>query len=188
MRALAACLVSLVAIFAPASQSRAAAINIVLSESYPGSGTWNLQLSTPTTSIGELAMLVSDSLVAFTPVDPRVEYQPPVCPLGCGAPVGFTPFDVTFSSPIAFQTTLLGFFAASDPISVPSVLSGDDIFGFTLVDSNFTAIPASDIAITVDFYVPRPGQEPDMPEPEVSASLLIALTGVTAVATRRRVT
>jgi hypothetical protein len=171
------CLIVL-GVFASPSRGRAAALDITVSLHDPA--TWYLEVSSlGGAQVGAIALVVSDSLGAFTQFLPPVG-DPPICVLvvgGCEplppvAPPGFHAFQFVYGAapggfPLLPFSGLIGAFAYAAPGAPVEVLPGDSLFGATAFDTNGAVI--LDVAIHV------------VPEPGVTGLALLALLGVTSL-------
>ena len=173
MRGVALRLLLITAIFAAASSTKAAPIEITVSLQ-PGTTDWYLDLNTllPVTAI---ALVVPDAFESFT------SFLPPP-PIGCGGgdcgplhPLDgdFQLFALDDEVPPGglLGTGLLGRFS-SQVTSGVQVLPADDLYGGTVFGPQFDPYDATLFSIHV------------VPEPSVSGLLLLTLVGATLRLTR----
>ena len=162
-------------VFAAPSLARAASVEIVVSRQGPNA--WNLFVSSlAAPPIGSVALVVSDSLIGFTPspaYDGGISCAPPiggdcyVSPISAGLSLFL--LQIPSGHAISFMSANVGSFASS-VTTPPVVLPGDDYAGGTAFDT--FGNPIFNVAIQV------------LPEPGVSG--LLAL-GCFAIAARVRV-
>jgi hypothetical protein len=173
------------AIFATASQARAAAVDLVLWQVQFRDGTdWSFTVNVNSSlSVSAVAVETSSSLTGFTFASSNPGISLPdsaffLDPIGDGRNVLIINMVVPSGPPLAGPFTFgvpLGTFSSSGPPASVQLFPGDDFAGFTVLDQNFDLV--SDWSITVVHIVPEPG---------VSALLLLAALAAASRAARRR--